>query len=74
MGTDDTFFPRDESIKFSIEGSLHLPPVDAVAIEDGTPGRKNHPKNNHDAEEDEGSGHEGDLLQILADKRPGHGR
>ena len=36
--------------------------------------REDHQEDNHDAEEDEGDGAEGDLLQVAAGQRAGHRR
>ena len=37
-------------------------------------GGEDHEEDNHDAEEDEGDGAEGDLLQVAAGQRAGHRR
>ena len=41
---------------------------------DVSAGGEDHEEDNHDAEEDEGDGAEGDLLQVAAGQRAGHRR
>ena len=49
-------------------------PVAALAAEDVKTRRKNNKEDNHDGQEDEGAGHQGDLLQVSALQCSGHGR
>ena len=59
---------------FSCSGSNSLPPVDTIDPENVSSRRKNHQEDHHDAEQDEGVGPEGALLQVAAGQRLGHGR
>ena len=60
--------------KYFMSGTSHFPSVDPLAPENVQTRRKDHEEDNHDGSEDEGPGHEGDVLQVLANKCAGHGR
>ena len=47
-----------------LSGSDNIPPVDPVVPENVTARREDYKEDNHDAEEDEGDGAEGNLIQI----------
>ena len=53
-------------------GPCHIPAVDPLVPQDVPPRREDHQEDNHDAEEDEGDGAEGDILQVAAGQRSGH--
>ena len=55
-------------------GGRHLPPVAPLAPQDGQAGREDHQEDHHDGQEDEGAGHQGDLLQVVTFQCTGHGR
>lgn len=48
--------------------------MDSVDAPDGASGREDHPEDDHDAEQDEGVGPEGAILQVFAGQCLGHGR
>ena len=71
MGRDRLFYLRH----FLYQKSLFLGPINISAIhsvvpEDVKAGGEDHPEDNHDAEEDEGDGAEGDILQVTSCKCP----
>ena len=47
-------------------GANAVPAMDPLGAADGAAGGEDHEEDNHDAEEDEGDGAEGDLLQVAA--------
>ena len=50
-------------------GSRHIPPVDPLVPQDVPSRGEDHQEDNHDAEEDERNGAEGDILQVAAGER-----
>ena len=48
--------------------------MDPLAVEDVSARREDHKEDNPDPEQDEGDGHEGELLQVPPGERPRHGR
>ena len=59
---------------WSCPGPRHISPVDPLVPENVSTRGEDHQEDNHDAEEDEGDGAEGDLLQVAAGQRSGHWR
>ena len=55
-----------------ISGAADIPTVHTVVPADVAAGGEDHEEDNHDAEEDEGDGAEGDLLQVAAGQRARH--
>ena len=55
-------------------GQCGLPPVAALAPQDGPAGREDHQEDHHDGQEDEGARHQGNLLQVVALQCSGYGR
>ena len=55
-------------------GQCCLPPVAALAPQDGPAGREDHQEDHHDGQEDEGARHQGDLLQVVALQCSRYGR
>ena len=55
-------------------GPRNISPVDPMVPQNVSAGREDHQEDNHDAEEDEGNGAEGDLLQVAAGQRSRHRR
>ena len=53
-------------------GAADIPTVHTVVPADVAAGGEDHEEDNHDAEEDEGDGAEGDLLQVAAGQRARH--
>ena len=56
-----------------MSGGSSFPTVDTLAAENVQTRGENNKEDDHDGSEDEGLGHEGDILQVPADKCPGHG-
>ena len=48
--------------------------MDPLAAEDVSTRREDHEEDHPDPEQDEGDGHEGELLQVSPGERPRHGR
>ena len=46
----------------------------ALAPQDGAARGEDHQEDHHDGQEDEGAGHQGDLLQVVALQCSGYGR
>ncbi len=55
-------------------GTNGVPAVDPVDAAHGAPRAEDHPQDHHDAEQDEGAGPEGAVLQVAAGQRTRHGR
>ena len=55
-------------------GTTPFSPVDPLAVEDVSSRRKDHSEDDPDPEQDEGDGHEGELLEVPAGERARHGR
>ena len=51
-------------------GPINISAIHSLVPEDVKTGGKDHPEDNHDAEEDEGDGAEGDILQVTSCKCP----
>ena len=56
----------------SSPGPRNIPAVDPLVPQNVSARREDHQEDNHDAEEDEGDGAEGDLLQVAAGQRARH--
>ena len=54
-------------------GASNIPTVDTLAVKNVPARRENNKEDHHDGSEDEGPGHEGDVIQVPADKCAGHG-
>ena len=48
--------------------------MDPLGAEDGPAGGEDHQEDHHDAEQDEGAGPEGEVLQVVTCQRARHGR
>ena len=59
---------------FFAPGTNPFSPVDPLAVEDVSSRRKDHSEDDPDPEQDEGDGHEGELLEVPAGERARHGR
>ena len=59
---------------YSFSGENTISPVDPLAVEDVQARREDHEEDDPDPEQDEGDGHEGELLQVSPGERPRHGR
>ena len=57
-----------------LPGPRNISTVDPLVPQNVSTRREDHQEDNHDAEEDEGDGAEGDLLQVAAGERSGHWR
>ena len=62
----------ENSLYLFISGAADIPTVHTVVPADVAAGGEDHEEDNHDAEEDEGDGAEGDLLQVAAGQRARH--
>ena len=71
MGNDIDHLVNYPAISSS-PGPRHISAVDPLVPENVSAGREDHQEDNHDAEEDEGDGAEGDLLQVAAGERSRH--
>ena len=58
---------------FNSSGGSGISAVAALGYEDGPTWREDHPQDNHDGQEDEGAGHQGDLLEVFTVQCSGHG-
>ena len=58
------------ALSSSCPGPRNISPVDPLVPQDVSAGREDHQEDNHDAEEDEGDGAEGDILQVTSCKCP----
>ena len=54
-------------------GENFVSAVDTMAFEDGSTRREVDQEDDHDPEQDEGAGYEGDFLQVSAGQCVGHG-
>ena len=70
----DLAWQRKSFLNNYVSGTSNFPSVDSLAPENVQTRGKDHQEDNHDGPEDEGPGHEGDLLQVLVNQCAGHGR
>ena len=72
MGRDQLFHLRHFlSQKYLIlSGPINISAIHSVVPEDVKAGGEDHPEDNHDAEEDEGDGAKGDIIQVTSCKCP----
>lgn len=49
---------------------MRLPAMDPVGAANGPSGREDHPEDDHDAEQDERVGPQGEVIQIATGQRP----
>ena len=59
--------------KNHIVGQNIVSTMDTLDLENGSARRENYKENNHDAEQNEGAGFEGEVIEIFTCKCPRHG-